>query len=70
MRNCPSLPTRALALYLAAPDALAERLRAGDPPVVGRIEDGQFLIDPRTVMPHEDDALLAALRTALLGGGR
>jgi L-seryl-tRNA(Ser) seleniumtransferase len=65
-----TLPTRALALYLAAPDALAERLRAGDPPVVGRIEDGQFLIDPRTVMPHEDDALLAALRTALLGGGR
>ena len=33
------------------------RLRAGDPPVVGRIEDGAVLLDLRTVEPSDDAAL-------------
>jgi L-seryl-tRNA(Ser) seleniumtransferase len=32
---------------------------------VGRIEDGRVLLDPRTVLPGEDDLLLAAVRHAL-----
>ncbi len=60
-----TLPTRVLALASADPDALAARLRAGDPAVVGRIEDGRLLLDPRTVMPGEDEALVRALRAAL-----
>jgi L-seryl-tRNA(Ser) seleniumtransferase len=47
------------------PDELARRLRAGDPPVVGRIEDDRLLLDPRTVLPEEDDALSRAVRQAL-----
>ncbi|GAO04396.1 L-seryl-tRNA(Sec) selenium transferase [Anaeromyxobacter sp. PSR-1] len=50
-----------------APDALAARLRRGDPPVVGRIEEDRVVLDPRTVMPGEDEALVAAVRGALAG---
>jgi L-seryl-tRNA(Ser) seleniumtransferase len=39
-------------------DALAERLRTGDPAVVGRIRDGRLLLDPRTMT--DDDAVAAA----------
>jgi len=62
-----SLPTRLLAIpgdgtRLAA---MARRLRAGEPAVVARIEGDCLLLDPRTVRPGEDAALLKALKTAL-----
>jgi L-seryl-tRNA(Ser) seleniumtransferase len=57
-----TLPTRLLALAPSSPDALAERLRHGQPPVIARIEDQRLLLDPRTVLPGQEDALLAALR--------
>ena len=60
-----TLPTYVLALPPGAPDALAARLRAADPAVVGRIEDDRVVLDPRTVLPGEDAALLAAVRGAL-----
>jgi len=60
-----TLPTRALAIPVPDPDALAARLRGGDPPVVARIEEGRLLLDPRTVLPGEDQPLLAAVRAAL-----
>ena len=54
---------------VAPPDgdatALAAALRAGDPPVIGRIEHDRVLLDPRTVDPSEDRALESALRAAL-----
>ena len=49
------LPSAAVSL----PESYAAALRAGRPPVVGRIEAGRCLLDLRTVAP-EDDALLAA----------
>ena len=54
------LPGPAVAVQLdgTGPDALAARLRAGDPPLIGRIEDGRLLLDPRTLT--DDEALLAA----------
>jgi L-seryl-tRNA(Ser) seleniumtransferase len=45
--------------------ALARRLRTGTPPVVGRVLRDQLLLDPRTVLPDEDDTLLQALTRAL-----
>ncbi|MCJ7619665.1 MAG: L-seryl-tRNA(Sec) selenium transferase, partial [Anaerolineae bacterium] len=60
-----TLPTRLVAMRVAAPDRLAQRLRTGDPPVVGRIEGGQFILDPRTVMPGEGQDLLSAVEQAL-----
>jgi L-seryl-tRNA(Ser) seleniumtransferase len=47
------------------PAAIAERLRASDPPVVARVLRGQLLLDPRTVLPEEDDTLLDVLERTL-----
>ena len=46
-------------------EGLAGRLRQGDPPVVARIEDERVLLDPRTVLPAEDEALLKVVSKAL-----
>ena len=47
------------------PAALAASLRAGDPPVIGRIHDGLLLLDPRTLADGEIAAAGAAVRSAL-----
>ncbi len=60
-----TLPTFVLALPPGDADGVAARMRAADPPVVGRIEDGRVLLDPRTVLPGEDGAVLAAVRGAI-----
>lgn len=44
---------------------IADRLLAHDPPVVGRIEDAAVIVDLRTVQPHEDAVVGAALANAL-----
>jgi L-seryl-tRNA(Ser) seleniumtransferase len=36
-------------------------LRANDPPVIGRISDDRYLLDLRTVLPNEQNALESAL---------
>lgn len=60
------LPTTALALTPHAGRAadLLRRLREHEPPVIGRIEQERVLLDPRTVLPDEDDALLDAVVAA------
>ena len=64
-----TLPTRALAIEpeRANADTLAAQLRkpATHTAVIGRIEDARLLLDPRTVLPEEDDELIAAVRAAL-----
>lgn len=45
-------------------ERLAALLRAGDPAVVARIHEGRLLFDARTVLPGEDEALLAAICAA------
>ncbi|HRQ41167.1 MAG TPA: L-seryl-tRNA(Sec) selenium transferase [Chloroflexota bacterium] len=56
-----SLPTCLVALATTNPDALAARLRAEDIPVIGRIQDGRTLLDPRTVLPEQVDNLIQSL---------
>jgi L-seryl-tRNA(Ser) seleniumtransferase len=53
-----TLPTRLVALRTVHPDQLAAALRDADPPVITRIEDDQLVLDPRTVLPEEEQALL------------
>ena len=60
-------PEQALPTWVIAVDCAdvveAERgLRAGDPPVVARIEDGRLIFDLRTVFSAEEETLLQALR--------
>jgi len=42
-------------------DELHQRLRAGRPPVIGRIEDDRLVLDLRTVLPDQLDHLAGAL---------
>ncbi len=56
-----TLPSCAVAIG-GAPDHLARRLRQGTPPVIGRIADGLLLLDVRTVLEEQEEALIAALR--------
>ncbi|MCR4407781.1 MAG: L-seryl-tRNA(Sec) selenium transferase [Anaerolineae bacterium] len=60
-----TLPTWLVALGVDSPDALAARLRAGEPPVIARIEDDRLCLDPRTVFEEEEETLLRAVQAAL-----
>ena len=46
-------------------DDFCRRLRLGSPPVLGRAQEGKFVIDLRTVFPHQDEELLKAIVVAL-----
>ena len=57
------LPTRLIALThteLSA-DELSARLRASDPRIIARVEEGRVMLDLRTVFPEQDDILARAL---------
>lgn len=65
-----ALPSLAVAIPAGATpncdlDGFARRLRLGSPGVFGRIDEGQLLLDLRTVMPEDDGALCAAVLEAL-----
>ncbi len=42
-------------------DEIAAKLRANDPPIVARVEDGRVIVDLRTVFPEQDEVIVAAL---------
>ena len=46
---------------------LADALRQGDPPVVGRIEDDRLHLDLRTVEPREEPDLVRGVLQAMEG---
>jgi L-seryl-tRNA(Ser) seleniumtransferase len=57
------LPTRLLALSCGdlSADELSARLRASDPPIIARVEEGRVLLDLRTIFPEQDQRVIAAL---------
>jgi L-seryl-tRNA(Ser) seleniumtransferase len=57
------LPTRLLALTCEglSADELATQLRLAEIPIIARVDDGQVLLDLRTVFPEQDAAIAAAL---------
>jgi L-seryl-tRNA(Ser) seleniumtransferase len=64
-----TLPTKLLALKGSRKESktvqeLARRLRCQQPPVVARLEGNRLLLNPRTVLPEEDEALLHAIHSA------
>jgi L-seryl-tRNA(Ser) seleniumtransferase len=63
-----TLPTSLCALRAPRPDleigALAARLRTGDPAVVARVSRERLLLDPRTIEPADDAALVDAVARA------
>jgi len=61
-----TLPTTVIALtcYSLSANELAARLRASDPPVIARVEEGKVLLDLRTVFPEQDKVLTQVLVNA------
>jgi L-seryl-tRNA(Ser) seleniumtransferase len=62
-----TVPTYLLALDLKSPDRFLEKLRTQQPPIIARTEDDQVLLDPRTVLPEEEGALIVGLLNSLHG---
>ena len=60
-----TLPTYLLALKVPQPNSFLTRLRQARPPVVARILDDAVVLDPRTVLPGEEGALLVGLQNTL-----
>jgi L-seryl-tRNA(Ser) seleniumtransferase len=60
-----TLPTYVLALTVKSPDKFLEKLRQQSPPIIARTERDVILLDPRTVLPEQDGALLVGLKNAL-----
>jgi L-seryl-tRNA(Ser) seleniumtransferase len=54
----------ACALNVSQPEALHQRLRAGEPPLVGRISDGQLLLDVRCLHDSDLPQVAMAVRAA------
>jgi L-seryl-tRNA(Ser) seleniumtransferase len=61
-----SIPTWLIAMECADLADSERRLRAGDPPVVARVENDRLILDLRTVFHEEEEELAAALKG--LGG--
>jgi L-seryl-tRNA(Ser) seleniumtransferase len=61
------LPTRVIALrpLKTSVASMEERLRKSDPPVIARVQEGEILLDLRTVAESEEKELLENLRQAL-----
>ncbi|MCJ7583602.1 MAG: L-seryl-tRNA(Sec) selenium transferase, partial [Anaerolineales bacterium] len=60
-----SLPTVLLSLVVKSPDKFLEKLRQQQPPIIGRTENDRVLLDPRTVLPEQEGALLVGLKNVL-----
>jgi L-seryl-tRNA(Ser) seleniumtransferase len=58
------MPTFLLALDPPSADAFLSTLRNAHPPIIARIEDDRVLLDPRTVFPEQEAALLRTLAEA------
>ncbi len=67
--GAPGKDLPSFGLSINPPDtahALVARLRDADPPIIARIVRGRVILDVRTVLPDEDDALVGSVAKALI----
>jgi len=68
-----TLPTRLVAIggegkkHRNMAQVLSQRLRCQEIPVIGRISGNVLLLDPRSVLPEEDEVVLKSLQGATVG---
>ena len=60
-----SFKTYLLSLEVKSPDKFLKKLRQQHPPIVARTENDKVLLDPRTVLPEQEGALLVGLKNVL-----
>lgn len=57
-----TLPTAVLALEVERPQQFSEKLRMASPPLISRIAKDRVILDPRTVLPDQDELVIAILK--------
>lgn len=62
-RSAPSVTLELQPLVMSL-EEFAARLRAGTPPVIGRIENERLKLDLRTIFPRQDETLFRAIHQA------
>jgi len=60
-----SFPTFLLSLTVESPEKFLKKLRTQNPPVIARTANDKVLLDPRTVLPEQEGALLVGLKNTL-----
>jgi L-seryl-tRNA(Ser) seleniumtransferase len=60
-----TMPTWLLSLSVRSPNRSLARLRQASPPIIARLENDHVVLDPRTILPEQDQALLAGLKACL-----
>ncbi len=60
-----SMPTFLLSLQVKSAEKFLRALRKNNPPIIARTENDRVLLDPRTVLPEQEGALLVGLKNLL-----
>lgn len=60
-----TLPTFLLALSVPQPNRFLAKLRTLTPPVIARVENDKVVLDPRTILPFQEDAFLRGVKQVL-----
>jgi L-seryl-tRNA(Ser) seleniumtransferase len=61
-----TLPTYVLALSIPSPNQVLDHLRTCRPPVIARLDADKVILDPRTVLPEQEEDMLSAIQLTLL----
>jgi len=56
-----TLPTWLFSIPTAKPEPLLAHLRRSQPPIIARVENDNVVLDPRTVLPEQEDTLISIL---------
>jgi L-seryl-tRNA(Ser) seleniumtransferase len=71
--SCPGAELETWVLKVTAPGRSERELEAacrnGEPPVIARVREGALRLDPRTVLPLEEELFIATVAEALAGDG-
>ncbi len=60
-----TLPTYLLAINSPSPNRLLEQLRNSQKPIIARLQDDRLVLDPRTVLPHQEGVLIESLKSVI-----
>jgi len=60
-----NMPTFVLSLAVKSPDKFLKSLRRQRPPIIARTENDRVILDPRTVLPEQEGALLVGLKNEI-----
>jgi len=60
-----TLPTFLVSLDVRSTNRFLKRLHQAQIPIIARVQNDRVVLDPRTVLPEQDEALLTGLRIEL-----